>query len=398
MANIPIDVALATSTARGMRALVFTTKDIGYAFFIDGDADFKYSKTSDAGASWGAPVAIGAADTDLAFDVWFDQWTPGDTGTKIHCVWFGTTADDVNYRALDTNGDTLGTQTVVFAGATAVAGVGVFCTITKADDGKLFVAYDIDAGAERGFHRSTDSGATWSGNLNSTFIEATTDWAQLFPAVNTGQSGDVVAIYFDASANSLTAKYWDNTAGGPTESAAIAAVTESTTDLSGQYPFAASIRHSDGKIIVAVVTERDTATADHRVFEIDVLALADITITELTAIATNIDDHYHTAVFIDQNTDDIYVAYNGKRDGSEVLDTTTKVYYTKSTDGGTTWSAGDTAYMEGATEAVKQTWSPLMGNRFGVSWRVSSSISFNSVNSLDLTPAVSDVLMAQAAL
>src|SRR4029450_433324 len=113
MADVSIDASVSTSTARGMRSVVFTTASIGYWFYIDSNGTFSYSKTSDGGATWGAAVAISAQTTDIAFDVWFDKWTPGDSGTLIHTWCFDTGVDDIRYRTLDTNGDSLGTLRVV---------------------------------------------------------------------------------------------------------------------------------------------------------------------------------------------------------------------------------------------------------------------------------------------
>ena len=395
MADVTIDGSVITGTSRGMRSVVFTSASIGYWFYADSDGSFCYSKTTDSGATWGARVQIHTATNKLSFDVWFDQWTPADSGTLIHTWYFDTVFDVVFYRTLDTASDTLGTERTVFSGASAVAGRGTFVSGTKCKSGYLYAAYDIDAGAEKGFKRSTDGGPTWSAVLSATFVEATIDECLLFPACNTGDNNDCLALYHDASTDELTLKLWDSSGAAASESSVIATVIENVNDLTGQRPFSASLRHSDGKIIASMVTDYDTATADHRVFVLDCTAPSTFSITELTAITTNIDDHYHPAVFIDQLTDDIYVAYNGKRDGSEVLGTTTKVYYTKSTDDGTTWSAGDTAYMEGAAGVVVQTWAPLMGARFFVGWRVGTTLIGNAVNSLGLltAQATDDVLI-----
>lgn len=383
MADVSIDSSIVAVTARGVRAVVFTTDQIGYWFYLDSDGVFGYSKTTDGGATWGAQVNVDstAETTIVAFDVWFDKWTPGDTGTKIHTWFFGVTADDVFYRSLDTNGDTLGTQVVASAEATAVAGRGAFVSGTKTRSGYLYVAYDIDAGAERELFRSTDGGATWGSSLSGTFVEATLDTCALFPASGTGDNNDMWAVYYDASATALTLKLWDSSAATAVESSTIQTHTDGSTDLTGQFGFSASVRHSDGHLILAAVSLRDNASSVHNVYDITDTS----TITTKGNITTNIDDHYYPQVFIDQATNDIYVAYNGKRDGTEVLDTTTKVYYTKSTDGGTTWSAGDTAYMEGAAGVVQQVWAPLMGQRFYVGWRVGTTLLGNKVNSVVLS-------------
>jgi hypothetical protein len=388
MADVSIDASVVTNTAHGMRSVVFTTALIGYWFYFDGDGWFKYSKTTDGGATWGAAVPITAVATMTAFDVWYDGWTPGDSGTKISTAYFDVTGDTIRCNQLDTNGDTLGGGTTVFTGASAVSGRGSFCSITKTRSGYLYVAFDIDAGAEHGLVRSTNNNTSWSSNLAATFVESTIDQCLLFPATGTGDDNDCWAIYQDASVDALTMKMWDSSAAAEVESSTIQTMVENTTDLVGQMGFSGSIRHSDGAIIIVSCSEYDTATADMQVWTVTgVTAASQTGITHNTDITTNIDDNYYPAVFIDQNTDHIYVAYQGKRDGSEVLGTATKTYYTKSTDGGTTWSSGDTAYQEGATTANLQTWAPLSGNRFYVGWRVGTTLVGNKVNSVDVSGA-----------
>lgn len=391
MADVSIDASVVAVTARAARTLVFTTPLIGYQFYLDGDGVFGYSKTTDGGATWGAQVDVdgAGATTTVAFDVWFDKWTPGDTGTLIHCWWFDVTNDVVRWRTLDSNGDTLGTVRTVLTGASAVAGRGAFVSGTKTRSGYLYCAFDLDAGAERGLHRSVDSGTTWSANLSTTFVEATLDTCLLFPASGTGDNNDCWAVYYDASATALTLKLWDSSAGSATESATIQTHTDGATDLTGQFGFAATVRHSDGHIILVAQSGRDAAGGTDQVFDITDTS----TITTKTAIVSSGDDHYYPQVFIDQNTGALRVAYNGKRDGSETLDTATNVYYTVSTDGGTTWSAGDTAYREGAAGVVLQVWTPLMGPRFYASWRVGTTLLGNKVNSRAfLTVSVSDAV------
>ena len=386
MADVSVDAGISQSSARGCRALVYTTDLIGYMFFIDGDGVFGYCKTTDGGATWGAQVNVdgAVATTTAAFDVWFDKWTsPTDTGTLIHTWWFDTTNDIVRWRTLDTNGDTLGTVRTVFTGASAVAGRGSFVSGCKTQSGYLYCAYDIDAGAEKGLHRSTNGGSVWSASLDANFIEATLDTCKLYPAYGTGDGNDCWAIYYDASALAITLKLWDSSAGSATESATIGAShTDGITDQTGQFGYDAMVRWSDGHLILAKISLRDNASSTHQVFDITDTS----TITTKTAITTNIDDHYYPQIFIEQGPNTLYVMYNGKRDGSETMDTATKVYYTKSTDGGTTWTAGDTAYMEGTAGVVQQLWTSQTtypgSTRLAAVWRVAATLLTNKVNSV----------------
>lgn len=363
MANVTIDAAAVLATCRGMRSVVWTTPDIGYIFFIDDDSDFKYKKSTNGGSSWGSAVTI-FTGTAEAFDVWFDKWTPGDTGTIIHTWYIDSAVDDVWYRQLDTNGDSLGTQRQVLAITSAVGGVGCFVTGAKARGGNLLCMFDTDAGAEHGTYRSTDSGTTWGVRTN--MMEATVDRAMMFPG-NEADNQDMWAIFLDASADAITLKVHDDSANTNSESTTIATVADSATDGNGQQPWGAAMRHTDNHLILALCTELDTATGDFRVFDINGTG----SITEKTAIATNIDDIYYPSVFVDDAAN-IYVAYIGKRDGSEVLGTTAGVYYTRSTDGGANWTSGDTAYSTGTAD-WRQTWCAPNGPRFSVVWRDTSS-------------------------
>ena len=136
-------------------------------------------------------------------------------------------------------------------------------------------------------------------------------------------------------------------------------------------------------MIVATHSALDNAATDFEMWDINGTG----SFTALTDITTNIDDNYYSSVYINQSTDDIYISYAGKRDGSETLGTTVGVYYTKSTDDGANWTANDTAYSE-STGNYRQNWAGMMGNRFGVVWRndATEGLLFNFVNSLDLTP------------
>jgi hypothetical protein len=295
-----------------------------------------------------------------AFDVWYDQWTPGDSGTKIHIFFQDTDTDDVAYKSLDTSGDTLSSIVTIFAGAGAGVQNTSYISGTKTRGGNLIVSYHVAGSSDSGAYKSTDGGASFS--ILTNIVEATGDWALAFPG-NEADNQDAWFLYLDASADELTLKVYDDSGNSYSESAAIATVIESPTDGSCQWPFAGAIKHSNNHLIVALCTELDTGTNDFRVFDINGTG----SITELTAIATNIDDIYYPSVFV-SDADDIYVAYTGKRDGSSTLGTNASVYYTLSTDNGTSWSAGDTAYSVGSA-TYRQTRAPLNGPLFLVTWR-----------------------------
>jgi hypothetical protein len=378
MANVWIDILANNVNARSMRVAAFKTSSIGYWFLTNADGTFGYTKTTDGGQVWADPGVQIEAVNAAATDAWYDKWTPGDSGTKVHTWWIDGANHTVKYRSLDTASDTLGTAATVFSGVSFASGRGVFVSGAKSRSGYLYAAFDIDAGAEKGLYRSTDNGANWS-LLDAAFVEATIDQCLLFPASGTGDDNDIWAVYHDASTNELTLKMWDSSAGSATESAVIQSLAENTTDATGQYGFSASVRHSDGHLIIAGVSQRDAAASDHMVFDVGGTG----SITTLTNITTDIDDHYYPAVFIDQDTDDIYIAYNGKTDGSETLGSVpgTIAYYAKSTDGGANWTLDQLA-SEGGTSLRSQIWAPLMGPRFYVGWRQVDQLGGNYVTSI----------------
>lgn len=383
VADVTIDGTISSATARGIRSLVYTSASTGYQFYVDSGGTFVYSKTTDGGITWGSPVTVAAATTHVAFDVWYDQWTVGITGTLIHTWYFDTTSSDVFYRTLDTSNDTLGTQRTVFTGASAVAGRPAFVSGTKARGGNLLCCFDIDAGTEIGTYRSVDAGVNWTVRTNI-METATDDWAFLFPG-NEADNQDIWAIYGDTSANLMTFKAYDDSANTIAESASITAFTPGTDGL-GQFPWGGAIRHSDGHLIAAIWSARDAGTADMHIYDMNGVA----SVVTKTDIVTDTDDVYFAGVNID-GSGVIRVAYNGKRDGSENLDTTTGIYYTTSTDGGTTWAAGDTSISTDALTTNEQVWVPPNGPKFGVSWRNGSNVlKTNAVNSVPGVSAYTD--------
>lgn len=360
MADTAITAVTVASHSRVMRSIVFVTKDIGYCFNIGSGTDLDYVKTTDGGKTWGAAVDVYTGTID-SFDVWYDQWTPGDLGRIIHIAFTEAGTDDVTYFAFNTTNDTKTTEVDIFAGASTVAGRGTFTSITKARGGNLYVAFDMDAFAETGFYRSTDNGATWSSRTNP--IEATLDQCILFPA-NAADPQDVWMLYDDDSTAELTIKTHDNSANTNSESAALT-FNNNATDLTGQYGFAGSIRHSDGNLIFAYCDTYDaagTSTTDLKVYRWD-----GTTATALTDIATNVDHIYYPSVYLNQDTPDwIYVAHIGVTAGTSTLTTSVPVVYALSKDRGVTWTK-DIAYSSLTTDYM-QTWCPLNGKRFIVAY------------------------------
>lgn len=360
-ADVTIDAASVLGTSRCLRSTVWTSATTGYFFFIDSDSDLKYYKTTNSGSSWGSPVVVKGTETIHACDVWYDKWTPGGTGDLIHVWYFGVTADDVIHESINTaSADAQSAEHTVFNGATSVAGRGVFVSGARARGGNMLVAFDIDAGAEIGTYRSTDAGVTWGVRTNA--VEATIDQAIMFPGGET-DTQDMWMLYHDASADALTLKMHDDSANTNSESATIVTLVEQTTDGTGQYAFAGTIRDSDNHLLAVTASSYDSATGDMQTWDINGTA----SITQKTAISTDKDDTYYPSIYTNNSTDETYVAYIGKSDGSETLGTTNGVYYKTSTDGMANWSS-EVTYSDSVSD-FRQTWVPIMGPRFNVIYR-----------------------------
>ncbi|KKM15754.1 hypothetical protein LCGC14_1692830 [marine sediment metagenome] len=324
---------------------VWTDKDTGYLVFIDATFDVVYRKTTDAGVTWANAVLIDATSATCV-DIWFDKWTPSDTGTIIHIWWMESATDLIHYRSLDTSDDSLGTDVTVFTGSTfdAAGRLQAVLSGTKAVGGNLYVQFWGDNDGEQDFYRSTDTGANWTNRLTGGDGNAA-DSVLCLPDDDSADNQDMVMIYWDRSADEISIKKYDNSADTWGETS----ISGSMVDNNQIMQMSAVVRHSDGHIIVAAWNSIDLTTSDLQVWDI---TLATPTITAKTDVVTNADDCLAAALFIDQNNDDLYCAYLGNEDGSQVLFTTVTAFYKKSTDGGGVWGS-QAAYQEGTEDDEK---------------------------------------------
>lgn len=344
MANVLVHNATTSSAAnKSDRTQCFTSPLVGYQFYADsGSNDLAYKKTTDGGQTWGSAVEVSNRLIN-GFSIWFDKWTPGQTGTVIHIGYIDDTGFDVYYKSLDTATDTLGTETLVYDGA----GVDtrVHCSIAKMRGGNLYLWFTLTDTPDAGLYRSTDAGANWTERSDTGLVENDgDDIVSIFPG-NESDNQDAWLLYLDRSANELSLKVHDDSGNSTTETA-IGAMTWISLNTSGA-GFSGSVRLSDNHLIVAFFNDYDIATGDLKVYDIGSTA----SITAKTNIATDKDDMFNPCVFINQTTDRIYVAYAGKADGSEDIGTSVTPSYQHSGDGGTTWS-GEQAYSEAAANFI----------------------------------------------
>lgn len=365
MADITIEVAARADfyyiESRG--GPFWTSPAVGYVIYVNSASDLKYQKTDDGGATWGGAVNIRTGWV-LACDCWADWQTAGDTGTKIHIAYVDADSDDVRYIYLDTNDDSVGGDDQIEAaqgtGAifTTVTRVNHIVSITKTRGGNLAVAFfyrDTNFDRYYGFYTSPDA-TTWTSEASP--WEATYDYILLFPG-NEADNQDVWATFWDFSATEISLKTYDDSGNSWSEQSISGGMTAHTTYLQMD----GAIRLSDGHLLFAAWNLYDDAASDLMTWDINGAG----SITAKTNVITNEAETFLVSVFVNQDNDDIYIAYVSGTTAQSLV----KAFYQKSDDGAGTWG-GETAMQADAEDderwiscgAVKVAW----GGKFQPFW------------------------------
>lgn len=333
VADITVDNNVYTFLGTHMqpRSLVWINKTDGYVFFLDDGAYFNYRKTTDAGATWGIEVTV-EPGTNRKFAIWYDKWTKDDTGDLIHTAVFDADYPAIYYNSLNTSNDSLSGAVVVFGGDTGDTSnswsrTGV--SIVKARGGNIYVGGWIDKDGENIFKSSTTSPAT-SFSTKTSMADGDSPDRIMFLAGNEIDSNDIWSIYQDVGANLITLKVYNSSANAWSESGTIDAIVEN----SYFFEFDAMDRHSDGHAILVMWNEYSSATGDLVVWDIE----NKTDWTAKTYVVSNDDTFGIVGLLINQQNDDLYVAYSTNNETGAIV-------YQKSTDDGGTWD-GETAMSE----------------------------------------------------
>jgi hypothetical protein len=344
MANLITTVSQLSGThytGAGTVYLVEAHNGTLYQVFVDAFSDVSFRKSADGGRTWGAKVAV-FVGTCAALAIWFDRWS-GISAGLIHCAYSDSGSGDTLYRSIDTeNSDALGTETTIFAGTDTAS--GGMLSITRARGGNLGCRSVIDAGAEGGFFRSTDVGATWGSRTDIEAL-ATTDQCILLPGF-AADNQDIIGIFWDASANEISRVLYDDSANSWSETSIVSA-TDSTA-ANGFPHFAAAVDLTNSQIVLIAWNAIDGANADLLCYTITESA-----ITAKTPVVSNgTDDQGLCAVGIDLTTGYWHAYYAGESGGSETWPTALNIYYKISNDSGSTWGA-ETLESVGAAYQVR---------------------------------------------
>lgn len=302
-------------------------------FASQADNSLYWAKSADGGFSWTDPVLVrGLGGNQTGFCVWYDKWTPGNTGTLIHLAYFEQTGDDVFYRSLDTSSDTLGTEVLIVALTSSAAPANTNITLTRAIGGNLLVGYDIDGGTETGVYRSVDAGANWTVRANVNEAGGTDYY--LFAPGFAADTQDIICVYWDRSASEISRKLYDDSGDAWAETSISGGMTALASSTAAPQ-FSICVDDANNKILLAAWSAADTANADLRFWSID-----EASITEGTNIVLNsADDQGMVSLALNTGTTTLYAFYGGNSDGSQTFPTAIALYYKTSSDGGATWGA-----------------------------------------------------------
>ena len=340
-----------------------------FLFYVDSGSDVAFKSSTNNGITWSNPTVV-FAGTVTALSVWYDRWSD-IASDMVRVAYTESATDDTLYRGVDISDTALpvqGTQTSIFAGVSTATGGNL--SITRARGGNLYCHTMLDAGAEGGFYRSTDAGATWgSRTVNETL--ATTDQIILLPGWG-ADNQDIMAFFWDASANEISRQLHDDSANTWSETSIAASMTDQVATIAFPH-FAATVDIANSQNLLVAWSNVDTLNSDLRCWTV-----TDSAITEVTNVVLNsTDDQGLTAIGIDTTTGYWYVFYGGKSDGSEVYLTNINIYYKISTDSGTTW--GSETLL--TTRLRDRTWlicTPRFVNHFGVAFH--SDVSLDEIH------------------
>lgn len=331
----------------GTNYIVQTPTGVLYMIYAEGNSDVSFRKSSDGGLTWSrATIVLAGTVNNLA--VWYDRWS-NIAADLIHLAYTDGADSDTKYRTIDTaSSDALSTQTVIFAGTSVAAGGHL--SITRAVGGNVLCKSVIDAGAEGGFFRLTNANVPNGAWASRTVDEAiaTKDQMILLPDFDAADTQDIMAIFWDASANEVSRKLYDDSANSWSETSIATSMTELDT-ATAFANFAAAPDIANTRHVVLAWSNTDTSTARLQCWTVDSGAIT----AKTDVVSASTDDQGLCAISIDTVTGYWYAFYGGITTGGETWQSAIHVYYKVSQDTGTTWGA-ETLVDKNAAMSLRQ--------------------------------------------
>lgn len=318
-------------------ASVFVDDAVGYKFYVGSDDTCYYASTTDSGATWSAGQQFNSLSDCGSISVWYDQWTPGSSGSNIHIVTLHPDAsrDDIRYERLNTSNDTLlvgGTGAVLSDDhSIGISHAAAKPALTRATDGTLYVALadNSDAFIEACASNCQIS-SNWSEAGTSPLEEETGDLQVLAPLLD----GDILLINRVRTDDDIRSKEWDSS----TNSWDVSWIPlDVNAPESAVYEVAMSAvtEPDSGDVYLAYVADHNNfSTADH---DIRTAVYSGGSWTQTSNVLTN-DSRGITnlSTALDGNNDAVYVTYGAR--ATIGVATSTDIYWASSTDAMSTWS------------------------------------------------------------
>ncbi len=388
-AQVTIDPqAFATATYHTLSGsqTVFIDDQTGYRFFVDAPSSCVYRKTTDGGNSWSGTTTVDAQTDCIAISVWYDRWTPGNTGNYIHIATIDTGSDDIFYNRLDTaSSDTLlmGLTPVDISisstnSVATFATNGNYPTITRGTDGTIYAAI-ADA---------SDSyvvECTTSCNLTTSWTETGTnpmDLANDFNILAPLASGDIMLINRDVSLEDIRYKIWNNSSWSASWTAIDANATDNTAYVVGMAVAVSS--STPGNLYLAYIARNATLGTDDQVrgarYNGSSWATTTDPLTSTTLGLTNV------AISLDAANDDVYVAYSGRTTAAQSI--TANVYWKMATSSMVNWSAQQGPVNSAADDVFGLNFNIASDQRIFATWFASSTDDIVGDTIADIFPGI----------
>ena len=323
--------------------MVFTNDTHGYTFmchttspaFKIHDGALAVFNTTDGGITWDNPWMIADVNSRAGFGeaIWYENWTYGDTGSKIHTTWTSTFTNGLWYNYFDTIAHAKGTPTKIKAWSPGSSGYGA-TSITKTENGRLYVSgfgYTSSVVDNVVFY-SDDDGLTWTEITPSVLFDDAEDNCQLLP-----QGNDLLVLYHDTGGRiaqdepiyNLTYNYttstwdtWSYDTGNP--------IFNIKTGLADEATWGATYNMRTRDVYISAVSYRDP-------YNIQVWRMNGT--SKLWTQSLNFPTEgwtYDVKPVISHGNGDIYIVYNNQ---TTPVSGKVAVRYRMSTDNGTTWTA-----------------------------------------------------------
>jgi hypothetical protein len=340
-----VDAAISTATTEHIilgSATVWVSDQVGYKFYVDSTGVCVYSKSVNAGVNWSIAVTIDADPGTIdcfGMVVWYDRWTPGDSGQYIHIATTEGNNDRVRYNRLDTRTDELLLNSVPVdtgsdTGQTGTISAGANnASISKGTDGTVYIVMN-DNTDRYVLECSSNCGVTTSWDeTGTTPMDAQPDFSLILPLA----AGDMLLINRDVSADDMRSKVWDDSAGS--WSGAWTTINANALENTTYDPgFAATVDVNTGDIYLAYIDWATTGTLGGTNDDVRTATYSGGAWTNNADVITNTTRGLTgVAIGVDSNTSDIYVGYTGQTTAGTA--NTGNVYWKRSTDGMTSWGA-----------------------------------------------------------